>query len=253
VYSVFNKILFFSIIVILISCTDPAKKEGIVIDGQFQNASGVKVIFRELDVDSVHNLDSVTLVENGLFRFRIIPSGAGFYILKSSSGEYILLLLEKEEEVNVFADLKKQPFDYKVTGSPGSILLKEFYDLTLPNLVKADSLRSALMENRDSPSFYQLSLSFDTLFLKLMVDQKNIGIKFIQQNSNSLASLIVLNYKFGMMPVLNAEEDFPVFLKLDSALSIRYPSNKHLTFHHKRVFEHQRQEREKQSINKSKL
>jgi len=204
-------------------------------------------------VDSIHNLDSIMLDDKGLFRFTINPIEAGFYILKPSSGENIILLLEKEEEVNIFADLKDQPFDYKVKGSPGSILLKEFYDRTLPNLVKADSLRSVLMENRDSPSFYQLSLSFDTLFLKLMADQKNIGLKFIQQNPNSLASLIVLNYKFGMMPVLKAEEDFPVFLKLDSALSIRYPSNKHLTFHHNRVIEHQRQEREKQSLNKSKL
>ena len=32
-----------------------------------------------------------------------------------------------------------------------------------------------------------------------------------KKNQNSLASLIVLNYKFGMMPILKIEEDFPVF------------------------------------------
>lgn len=207
-------------------------------------------MFRELDVDSIHNLDSITLDEKGLFRFRFNPSDAGLYILNSSSGEYILLLLENEENVNVFADLKNQPFGYSINGSPGSGLLKEFYDLTLPNLVKADSLRAVLMENRESPLFYQLSLSFDSLFQKLIDDQKTIEKKFIQQNLNSLASLIVLNYKFGMMPVLKADDDFPIYKKLDSTLSLKYPANKHVSFHHQRVIEHQRQEREKQSLKK---
>ena len=237
---------------ILVSCSDPAKKQGIIIDGKFQNASGIKVIFAELDVDSIHNLDSITLDETGLFRFRFNPSETGFYIVRSSSGEYILLLLEKEEIVNVFADLKKQPFTYEVDGSPGSALLKEFYDHTLINLITADSLRSVLMENRESPNFYTLSLSFDSLFQKLIDHQKSIEKTFIQQNPNSLASLIVLNYKFGMTPVLNAEEDLPVFLELDSTLSIRYPGNKHVAFHHQRIVEYKRQEKVKQSIKKSK-
>lgn len=248
-----NKIFFLFFSLVLFSCADSAKKEGIVINGQFQNASGTKLLFQELDVNSIHDMDSITLDEKGLFRFSYKPSDAGFYVLKSSTGEYILLLLERNEEVNVFADLKKKPFDYKVNGSPGSILLKEFYDHTLINLLKADSLRSVLMANRESPSFYQLSLSFDSLFQELVDDQKIIGKIFIRQNLNSMASLIVLNYKFGMMPVLKAEEDFPVFLKLDSALSIRYPANKHVVFHHTRVIDHQRQEREKQSLKRSKL
>jgi hypothetical protein len=238
---------------IIVSCSGSKKEEGSVVNGKFQNATGVVIILRELDVDYIHDMDSVTLDEQGLFRFRINQPDAAFYILKSSSGEYILLLLEKEEEVNVLADLKKQPFDFKVIGSPGSILLKDFYDRTYINLAKVDSLRSVLMDNRDSPTFYQLSLSFDSLFLKLTGDQKNIEKTFILQNPNSLASLIVLNYKFGMKPVLTIEEDFPIFQMLDSTLQMKYPANKHVAFHHKRVVEHQIREREKQSLKKLKF
>jgi hypothetical protein len=247
-----DKLIILFLSLILFSCTDPAKKEGIVINGTFQNASGVKVMFRELDVDSIHNLDSVFLDEKGLFRFRLNPPDAGFYILKTSSGEHILFLAEKYEELNVYADLKNHPFQYEVNGSPGSSLLKEFYDRTLTNLLQADSLRAVLMENRESPSFYQLSLSFDTLFQKLIDNQKIIERTFIQQHPTSLASLIVLNYKFGMNPVLTIEEDFPIFLKIDSVFQVKYPSNKHVIFHHQRILEHQRQEKEKQSFVKPK-
>jgi hypothetical protein len=108
------------------------------------------------------------------------------------------------------------------------------------------------MENRESPSFYQLSLSFDTLFQKLIDNQKLIEKTFIQQNPNSLASLIILNYKFGMKSVLTIEEDLPIFVQLDSVLQVKYPTNKHVSFHHQRIMEYQRQEREKQLLRKSK-
>jgi len=247
-----RKVLFPGIIVILFSCSTQINPKGIIINGQFLNGAGRTIYFSELIVNGINNLDSAILDETGLFRFRFNPSETGFYIVKSSNGEYILLLLEKEEVVNVFADLKRQPFNYQVDGSPGSSLLKIFYDHSLINLITADSLRSVLMENQESPNFYTLSLSFDSLFQKLIDNQKIIEKTFIKQNPNSLASLIVLNFKFGMAPVLNPEEDFPVFLKLDSTLSIRYPGNKHVAFHHQRVVEHKRQKMEKQILKKPK-
>ena len=82
-------------------------------------------------------------------------------------------------------------------------------------------------------------------------DQKILERTFIKQNPGSLTSLIVLNYKFGLTPVMKMEDDFSVFLDIDSALSIHYPDNKHVIFHHQRVIDYQRQEKEKQSLRKS--
>jgi hypothetical protein len=242
-----NKILILFLSIITLSCVESTKKEGIVVNGQFRNASGVRLVFSEVGVDSIHNIDSITLDEIGLFRFRFNSSEAGIYILKSSTGDHILLPLEKDEEVNVSANLEKQPFNYKISGSPGALILKDFYDRSLVNQLKADSLRAVLMNNKESPDFYNLSLAFDTLFSELIEDQKNIAKTFIRKNPSSLTSLIVLNAKFGMKPLLNMEEDFQFFIELDSTLSKRYPANKHVLFHHQRVIEHQRQEREKQS------
>jgi hypothetical protein len=56
-----------------------------------------------------------------------------------------------------------------------------------------------------------------------------------------------------MMPVLKEEDDFAIYKKIDSSLSVRYPSNKHAAYHHQRVIEHQRQEKEKQSLKKLKF
>jgi hypothetical protein len=245
-----EKIIILLLSFVIFSCSESTKKNGVVVSGKIQNASGQKLIFRELDLDSFHNLDSMKLDDIGFFRFIFNPTEEGFYILKFEKDEYILLLLEKGEEVHVEADLQKQPFSYTVTGSPGSAILREFYIQTIQNLLKADSLRNVLLQQRESPDFYQLSLSFDTLFIKIIENQKQIQKNFIKQNPGSLASLMVLNYKFGVVPVVNMKDDFPVYQNLDSMLSKKYPLNKHVVFHHQRVVEHELQEKEKQTQKK---
>ena len=248
----FLRFSFLLIVIFTISCNGPKDNDQVVITGQVRNAKDVRIVFQELNPDSSHSLDSVLLDDIGLFRFKCNPEEQGFYVLKFSSGDQIVLLVDKGEKVFLETDPGKRPFDYSVQGSPGSEILRNFYSMTTKNLNKVDSLRSVLMQYRESPDFYKLSLSFDTLFLKLVQDQKHLQKDFVRQNPYSLASLFVLNYKFGLVPVLNMKDDFAVYLAVDSVLSEKYPSNKHVLFHHQRVAQHQRQEKEKQSLLKPK-
>ena len=245
-----KNLLFFGIIVIFFSCSRPLKPVGITVSGHFQNASGKKIYFSELEVDGIKNLDSTVLDDKGVFQFYHKPVDAGFYLIKSSSGENILLLMEKEESANVSADFKKAPFNYEVTGSSGSTCLKNFYSQTFINLSKADSLASILRKLKDTPDLYPKSVAFEPLFQNIIEDQKNLEKLFIRNNIKSLSSLIALNYKFGILPVLQEDEDFDLYLKLDSTLSKIYPSNKHVLFLHQRVAEHQRQQ-EVQKLNEA--
>jgi len=234
--------IYLGILFLVVACSQLRKPEGIDIEGEFQNASGKKLYFSELEVDGIINLDSIILDDKGKFKFRYKPSDAGFYLLKSVTGEKILLLLEKDESVKVFSNFDKVPFSYEVSGSPGSLLLKEYFFQTSVNLCKADSLTSILIKLKGTPEFFQRSIAFDTLFNKIINDQKTVEKTFISKNKNSLASLIVLNYTFGMLPVLKEDEDFNLYLLLDSTLTKSYPFNKHVLFLHKRVAEHQRQQ-----------
>ena len=58
----------------------------------------------------------------------------------------------------------------------------------------------------------------------------------------SLASLIVVDYKLGILPVLKEDEDFDLWVKLDSSLTQGYPANKHVLFFHQKVAEHLREQ-----------
>jgi len=238
------------LVIFAASCSEAVKNEGILITGKFLNASGEKIIFRELDVDAFHDLDSIVLDKIGLFRFTHNSSDDGFYILKFAPGEQIILQTGKGEEVIVEADLASTPFSYTIKGSPGSEILREFYIQTRSNTDQADSLRSVIIQFRESPDFYRLSLSFDSLFMEIMESQKLLQKKYIQRYPGSLATLIILNYKFGLVPVLNIKDDFTVYQSVDSVLMKKYPSNKHVLFHHQRVLGFLRQEKENETLKK---
>lgn len=233
--------MIITLTLLIISCSQKPVQEGITINGQFLNAAGKKLYFSELEVDGIKKLDSLNLTESGTFKFSYKPADAGYYLLKTSSGENVLLLMEKNDTVHVSADLKDPAFDYSVSGSAGSALLKDFYTKTFINLSKADSLANILRKLQGTPELYKQSVAFDTLFMKIIDDQRNYEKSFILRNDKSLASLIVLNYKFGVLPVLTEDKDFDLYVKLDSTLSKVYPSNKHVLFLHQRVIENTRE------------
>jgi hypothetical protein len=237
-------IILLSIVIISISCTRQVKQDQPAISGQFLNASGKTITLNELTPDSVRKLDSVILDQTGKFRFAFTPQTAGFYLVKANTGENILLLAEKDEKITVSTDFKKEPFDYQVTGSPGSLLLKDFYTKTFVNLSKADSVAAILRKMQGSPDFYKQSVILEPVFMKIINDQKELERSFIRSNMKSLASLIILNYKFGMMPVLTIGDDFDLYAKLDSSLSIAYPSNKHVNLLHNIVVQYKEEQQQ---------
>lgn len=229
-------------ICILISCKNKEYKESsFTINGQIKYTSGMKIILQELDLQDTKNLDSVIIDQKGKFSFAYHPSDQGFYILKLQDGRFITLLLNKGENVMLTGDLKKFPKDYTLTGSKGSLLLKEFYDHTAKNRKKGDSLMEVLHTHQYSSDYYKISMSFDVLFQDIWQDQRKFEKAFIDRNPASLSCLIVLNYAFGPRPVLSEDEDFSYYLKVDNNLMKSFPKNKHVVYHHKRITEYQRQ------------
>ena len=93
--------------------------------------------------------------------------------------------------------------------------------------------------------YYKITISFDTLFQGTWQDQRKFEKDFIDKNTSSLSSLLVLNYAFGPRPVLSKDEDFSYYLKVDNSMMRLFPTNKHVIYHHKRITEYQRQKNNK--------
>ena len=228
------------IALLLCSCGHLKDPEEVIIIGHFENAAGKKILLSMLLPGETIRIDSSVISKKGTCSFTFKPENTGFYLLSVSGSQQIPIVTEKGETINLSGDLKTKPNNFTITGSPGSSLLKDFFNYSDLNLKKADSLTDILRHNQDKPGFYRMTRDFDPLFKKIMEDQRAFERRFILSHRYSIVSLVILNYHLGLKPVLSPMEDFDLFLLLDSTLSARYPQNKQVIFHHQRVLEIQK-------------
>jgi peroxiredoxin len=124
---------------------------------------------------------------------------------------------------------------YSVKGSLGSDLLLEFEMFMNEQKARIDSLYRVFSREQYQPDFLDVKKQLDSIYLVIVDNQRSYVKKFIEQHPSSLATLLVLNRKLGRKEVLDEDDDFEYFHKLDSALMIRYPENEHALDNHERV------------------
>jgi hypothetical protein len=190
-----------------------------------------------MDTREIHVIDSVVLEQSGKFSFNPAIEEPGFWLLKAPSGKILVLLLDAGDSIELSGSARDFPDNVILKGPADAMLLNDFFSYTRHNESEVDSLEMLLIERQDSADYYPLTQKLDTLFRSIWERQRAFEIDFLTKHPESLASLIILNYAFGLSPVLSPEEDFHYYELLDSALIMRYPDNKHVKFHHQRVLE----------------
>jgi hypothetical protein len=233
--------VFFTLL--LLSCSNSNKgSDSFTIHGHFSNCTGEKILLEEMDINSVIPLDSTTVDPSGNIQFSRKTDQAGFYLIKFSENKKIILLLDKSETLEIVGDCQKSVSDFVVKGSPGTMILADFYKATSRNKNKVDSLKKVLQINEGGPDFMKISNDADRLFQQIAENQRRLELDFLARYPNSLACLIVLNFTFGPRPILDIDHDFNYYEKADSIFSHIYPANKHVLYHHQRVLEKKREE-----------
>lgn len=104
---------------------------------------------------------------------------------------------------------------------------------TLDSLLKTYSQ----LQGTDVFSIYQQELQ--QAFKEVYSAQKRAAEKFIEQQPNTLAALLVINDMIGRKPLFTIEQDFKWFQLTDSLLFNERPFNTHIRNHHKRVLHQQ--------------
>ncbi|HOY31065.1 MAG TPA: TlpA disulfide reductase family protein [Bacteroidales bacterium] len=206
-----------------------------VIHGKLKSSLGEKIILQQLKVDSIKSLDSVTIDENGEFTFKYTPPAISFYLLKIGSDNFITLLANKGEQIEMNGDARQLATDYSVSGSKGSALLCELNNYTRKNSSKTDSLYKLQILYHDSANFAGIKQQLDSAYECVFEDQRRYVQDFIRKNRTSLASLVALYQVFGRQKVLNERDHFGVFKMLDSTLFLIYPGNEYVLELHTRV------------------
>jgi thiol-disulfide isomerase/thioredoxin len=95
-------------------------------------------------------------------------------------------------------------------------------------------------------------MGLDRRYQEIFSQQRQYSISFLENHCSSLASLLVINRRFGEKKIITEESDFNYYLMIDSCLSPVYPGNKHIA-EHKRKIEAFSQERKTHDMTEKRL
>ncbi len=203
-----------------------SKKTDYVIEGKITNAAGKYIYLDELRVSSSQPIDSVKISKKGEFKFTGHIGYPNFFLLRLSEKNFITLLVDSAEHVQVFGDAANFSRDYAVIGSPGSQLVQELNKKLTTTKLKLDSIHSLQVIFRNRPNFNEKNAEWETECQQIIKEQVDYSTNFVQKNPFSMSSILALYQKFDDANYV--VQDLQSLKVAASALNSIYPKSEHV-------------------------
>ncbi|MBR3412410.1 MAG: DUF4369 domain-containing protein [Bacteroidales bacterium] len=233
-----------ALIITLAACTG---KNGIVIEGTLENGAGKVIYIEEMTPDSRLFIDSITLDSKGRFRFKYDMPYKTFYNLHVSENDYVVLLPDFGETIEVSGNYNGLSQSYSLRGGHDSQLLWQLQDYSnqgaevLSDIVATDSKNRQLLADGDmSQQEYDHEREVtDSIYLATFAEQQQYVVHFIEDNLGNLSTLIALYKPFNNRPLINPADSFEFYEAVLEGLQETMPDNPH-TLHFKNMVERTR-------------
>jgi thiol-disulfide isomerase/thioredoxin len=217
-------IFLLTLVIIIAGCNH---KNQFSVNGVIKDSKTKYIYLNKLDVDTPILIDSAKISRKGSFRFKVKATGPDFYQLGFSTTNFITLLAEPGERINLLFNGKDLFENYSVKGSAGSAKL-QVLDLFLAETKrKLDSLSTLYTKASHEPGFDVRGPLLDAEFKDLIKAQRKNNIVFIINNINSLASIKALYQKINPQTyVLYDQHDLQYLKIVSDSLTRHYPNSK---------------------------
>ncbi len=209
------------------------------INGKLLNAAQDDyILFDELKGNELVTVDSVRVAEDGSFILTRKIESPSFYLIKTDNSNFLTLLLEPGEKINLTAYRDSLNYPITLSGSKGSELMAT-YNLELRNTIsKLSALRDIYMQNLDNPELPFVMERLDSMAQSYMNEINLYTKNFIDENINSLVSLVSLYQQVAPGEyILQPQNDLEYFIKVDSSMSLLYPDYEPVQSLHEQVGE----------------
>ncbi|MBT3207924.1 MAG: AhpC/TSA family protein [Bacteroidetes bacterium] len=223
-------LVFVLVVAIFSNCSTDNSNFG--VSGNIKNA-GENWIFLYDYEDSRYMrkaLDSAKIGSDGNFTVKARCEKTTFFSLQKDKSDFILLLINPDEEVKIDADFSNLNKTYSVSGSKESEAIKEvadssyFYDNEIQKLNKIyqDALEDKTID------IEALRTSLDQRSGIILSKFRNYLLSFIKKNESSLVSLMALFQGIAGRQILTEKSDLAHFENVERNLTKLYPESKHL-------------------------
>lgn len=205
------------------------EKSSFTVKGTIKGEKKNYINLSRVDVSTTILIDSAKVSSNGQFRFRVKATDPEFYQLGYSSSEFITLLAEPGEKINLSFEGKKLYSDYKVYGSEGTDKLRVLDSALAVTTRKLDSLSTLYSKASTETGFESRGPELEKQFTTILNDQRKKNIAFIITNIHSLASIKALYQKINSETyVLYNPKDLQYLKIVTDTLTKYYPRSKHV-------------------------
>jgi peroxiredoxin len=223
------------ILIFFSSCNSSLSPDEATIAGRINGAGGQFVFLEELTVNDLLKIDSTEIRNDGSFNFTSLPDETGIFLLKLQSRDFLTMIMNKGDHIEILSDTSIFPQEYRIKGNRDSEILKNYFTVTAINQEQLDSLSRAFNTSTHLPGFYKIKLGLDSAFAALFSKQQHFARQTIEENPGSLASVLLINQRFGNKKLFDENDDFELMVNIDSCLMKAYPGNSHVVAHHNRV------------------
>lgn len=248
--TLFRKTILALVPILMLSCTGTSDKSEIAftLEGTLENASGKMLYIEEMTPDNGPQfLDSIQCDKNGHFKYKGKADYQTFFNLHSSLYDYIVVLPNDGEKIELTGDANALSTNYRVQGSPESQLMWQIMsyvneaNLAISDIIEIDRNNKETLSEKEYEKAHDLT---DSMFVAERQTVYMMFYNFIEDNSGSLATLYAIDAPFNhSMRVFYSEPDFVVFEMVLNGLEQQCPDNPHTLYYRTRV-EHARSARQ---------
>jgi thiol-disulfide isomerase/thioredoxin len=204
-------------------------REGFKVNGVVNGDTKEYIKISRLDISSPVFIDSARINRNGEFKFRVRATEPDFYQVGYSSSDFITLLAEPGEKIQLGFDGRYLADNYNVSGSPGSEKLRVLDNDLAITRARLDSLSNLYDIASREQDFAKRGPELEEQFTNLLKDQRRKNIAFIIENLTSLASIKAIYQRINDETyVLYDPKDLQYMKIVTDTLSKYYPSSKHV-------------------------
>lgn len=213
------------------------KNSNIDINGKLTNSiSGEYIYLDEFKSSDLTPVDSVAISAEGTFTFSIKSTSPAFYLLKTDETNFLTMLLEPGQKVEITADFDSLSFPESVTGSEGTLLMNSYNRKLRETINKLSGLREIYLQSVGTPELPLVMERLDSMANNHLEEINTYTKNFIDANLTSLVSLTALYQQVAPGEyVLNPASDLEYFIKVDSSLYKHYPDYEPVKTLHEQV------------------
>lgn len=219
------------------------KKKGemsFVIEGTFEDAAGKMLYIEEMTADNgAQFCDSIPCDSKGHFKYEGHMTYQTFYNLHCSEYDYIVLLPNDGEKVELSGKFGQLGVTYLVNGSPESRLMWQIQSYineandVIAGIAQQDKHNKSTLSEAEYQRAHEVT---DSIFISERNLIHQMFLNFITDNSGSLSTLYALDAPFDhKYRVFYAESDFEVFEQVLEGLNEKIPDNPHTQYFRTRV------------------